>query len=200
MGLYRQRVRRAIGKDPGSACHTRRASSLRRSARNREPICKRARCAWRECNTELYQMIQLFSGVATALERHKIRMRSVLDRGATRVESALGSRGDARGNGVDSHENWYRLRVPRSRRPGARWIMSKLAGIDRIPSLEKRLSQCGDDAMRACRCFPRSTVFKQTRLNGRGPTRRNHVDSCQNRTSGLRSQVIEARKPAGHGA
>ena len=29
MGLYRQRVRRAIGKDPGSACHTRRASSLR---------------------------------------------------------------------------------------------------------------------------------------------------------------------------
>ena len=25
MGLYRQRVRRAIGKDPGSACHTRRA-------------------------------------------------------------------------------------------------------------------------------------------------------------------------------
>ena len=94
-------------------------------------------------------------------------------------------------------KNWYRLRVPRSRRPGARWIMSKLAGIDRIPSLEKRLSQCGDDAMRACRCFPRSTVFKQTRLNGRGPTRRNHVDSCQNRTSGLRSQVIEARKPAG---
>lgn len=85
-------------------------------------------------------MIQLFSGVATALERHKIRMK-----------------------------NWYRLRVPRSRRPGARWIMSKLAGIDRIPSLEKRLSQCGDDAMRACRCFPRSTVFKQTRLNGRGP-------------------------------
>lgn len=116
-------------------------------------------------------MIQLFSGVATALERHKIRMK-----------------------------NWYRLRVPRSRRPGARWIMSKLAGIDRIPSLEKRLSQCGDDAMRACRCFPRSTVFKQTRLNGRGPTRRNHVDSCQNRTSGLRSQVIEARKPAGRGA
>lgn len=50
-------------------------------------------------------------------------------------------------------KNWYRLRVPRSRRPGARWIMSKLAGIDRIPSLEKRLSQCGDDAMRACRCF-----------------------------------------------
>ena len=72
-------------------------------------------------------------------------------------------------------KNWYRLRVPRSRRPGARWIMSKLAGIDRIPSLEKRLSQCGDDAMRACRCFPRSTVFKQTRLNGRGPTRRNHA-------------------------
>ena len=36
-------------------------------------------------------MIQLFSGVATALERHKIRMRSVLDRGATRVESALDS-------------------------------------------------------------------------------------------------------------
>ena len=34
-------------------------------------------------------MIQLFSSVATALERHKIRMRSVLDRGATRVESAL---------------------------------------------------------------------------------------------------------------
>ena len=92
------------------------------------------------------------------------------------------------------------MRVPRSRRPGARWIMSKLAGIDRIPSLEKRLSQCGDDAMRACRCFPRSTVFKQTRLNGRGRTRRNHVDSCQNRTSGLRSQVIEARKAAGHGA
>ncbi len=34
-------------------------------------------------------MIQLFSGVATALERYKIRMRSVLDRGATRVETAL---------------------------------------------------------------------------------------------------------------
>ena len=36
-------------------------------------------------------MIQLFSGVATALERYKIRMRSVLDREVTRVETALDS-------------------------------------------------------------------------------------------------------------
>ena len=36
-------------------------------------------------------MIQLFSGVATALERHKIRMRSALGREVTRVETALDS-------------------------------------------------------------------------------------------------------------
>ena len=78
-------------------------------------------------------MIQLFSGVATALERHKIRMRSVLDRGATRVESAL----DREVTHVE--RRWIRMKKlvsfagARSRRPGARWIMSKLAGIDRIP-------------------------------------------------------------------
>ena len=109
-------------------------------------------------------MIQLFSGVATALERHKIRMRSVLDRGATRVESALGREVTRVERRWIRMKNWYRLRVPRSRRPGARWIMSKLAGIDRIPSLEKRLSQCGDDAMRACRCFPRSTAFQANKI------------------------------------
>ena len=96
--------------------------------------------------------------------------------------------------------NPQRAVMPRQRHPAAQRNHEISAGIDRIPSLEKRLSQCGDDAMRACRCFPRSTVFKQTRLNGRGPTRRNHVDSCQNRTSGLRSPVIEAHKTAGHGA
>ena len=49
-------------------------------------------------------MIQLFSGVATALERHKIRMRSVLDRGATRVESALGREVTRVETALDSHE------------------------------------------------------------------------------------------------
>ena len=49
-------------------------------------------------------MIQLFSGVATALERHKIRMRSVLDRGATRVESALDREVTHVETALDSHE------------------------------------------------------------------------------------------------
>ena len=94
-------------------------------------------------------MIQLFSGVATALERHKIRMRSVLDRGATRVESALGREVTRVETALDSHE--------------------------------KLVSFAGAEEPTARRAM-------------------DHVDSCQNRTSGLRSQVIEARKPAGHGA
>ena len=49
-------------------------------------------------------MIQLFSGVATALERYKIRMRSVLDRGATRVETALDREVTRVETALDSHE------------------------------------------------------------------------------------------------
>ena len=45
-------------------------------------------------------MIQLFSGVATALERHKIRMRSVLDRGATALDREVTHVETA----LDSHE------------------------------------------------------------------------------------------------
>ena len=49
-------------------------------------------------------MIQLFSGVATALERHNIRMRSVRGRGATRVEAALGREVARVETALDSHE------------------------------------------------------------------------------------------------